>query len=154
MDKKSKIKTRARTEYGFSLIELMIVIVILGLLAGMLVPKIMDRPDEARITKAKLDIQAIESGLKLFKLDNGFYPTTEQGLRALVQKPEQRPVPKNYRSGGYLEASSAPRDPWDNEYIYRCPGENNRDYEIISLGADGSEGGEGANADIKSWKLK
>jgi len=137
---------------GFSLIELMIVIVILGLLATMLVPKIMDRPDEARVTKARLDIQAIEMALNMYRLDNGFYPTTEQGLLALVEKPGGNPEPRHYSSGGYLEGTGAPKDPWGNEYIYRCPGNENRRYDIISLGADGEEGGEGVNQDIRSWE--
>jgi general secretion pathway protein G len=138
---------------GFSLIELMIVIVILGLLASFLVPKIMDRPDEARVTKASVDIRQLEFALKLYKLDNGVYPTTEQGLAALVRKPTASPVPRNYKSSGYLEGNSAPRDPWGNEYTYRSPGEEGRNYEIISLGADGAPDGEGVNADIKSWEI-
>ncbi|MFW6388281.1 MAG: type II secretion system major pseudopilin GspG [Desulfohalobiaceae bacterium] len=138
---------------GFSLIELMIVVVILGLLAGMLVPRIMDRPQEAKVTKAKTDIRTLKSGLRFYHLDNGFYPTTRQGLQALIQKPETKPQPENWRSGGYLETSSLPRDPWGNKYIYRCPGEAGRDYEIISYGADGQEGGTGFDQDIKSWEL-
>jgi general secretion pathway protein G len=143
-----------KSESGFSLIELMIVIVILGLLASMLVPKIMDRPDEARVTKAKMDIRAVESALKLYKLDNGFYPTTEQGLRALMAKSESKPSPRNFRSGGYLDANEVPQDPWGHDFLYRSPGDSGRDYEIISLGADGSEGGSGVSSDIKSWELK
>jgi len=137
---------------GFSLIELMIVIVILGLLATMLVPKIMDRPDEARVTKTHLDIQAIETALNMYRLDNGFYPTTEQGLSALVQKPGGNPEPRHYSAGGYLEGAGTPKDPWGNEYIYRCPGNEGRSYDIVSLGADGKEDGEGVNQDIRSWE--
>lgn len=144
---------KIRNLKGFSLIELMVVIVILGLLATFLLPKIIDRPDEARITKAKSDIKAIESALKLYKLDNGFYPTTEQGLSALITKPTIEPIPKNWKRGGYLDTNSIPKDPWGNNYIYRSPGEEDRDYEIISLGADGKEGGEGINADIKSYEI-
>jgi len=144
---------KMRNLKGFSLIELMVVIVILGLLATFLLPKIIDRPDEARITKAKSDIKAIESALKLYKLDNGFYPTTEQGLSALITKPTIEPIPKNWKRGGYLDTNSIPKDPWGNNYIYRSPGEEDRDYEIISLGADGKEGGEGINADIKSYEI-
>jgi general secretion pathway protein G len=139
---------------GFTLIELMVVIVILGILATFLIPKIMSRPDEARIIKAKNDMKAIESALKLYKLDNGFYPTTEQGLEALIKKPETEPVPQNWKSGGYLDSNSAPVDPWGHPYIYRSPGEDGRDYEIISYGADGKEGGEGINADIKSYEAR
>ncbi|MBZ4644167.1 MAG: ral secretion pathway protein [Deferribacteraceae bacterium] len=138
---------------GFSLIELMVVIVILGLLATFLLPKIINRPDEARITKAKSDIKTIESALKLYKLDNGIYPTTEQGLQALITKPETEPIPKNWKKGGYLDTNSLPKDPWGNNYIYRSPGENERDYEIISLGADGKEGGQDNDADIKSYEI-
>ncbi len=145
-------KSEKRDQRGFSLIELMIVIVILGLLASMLVPKIMDRPNEARVTKCKLDMKALESALKLYKLDTGRYPTTEQGLMALIKKPESRPVPRNYRKGGYLDSTTVPADPWGYEYIYRSPGSNDRPYEIISLGADGMEGGEDYDADIKSWE--
>lgn len=139
---------------GFSLIELMIVIVILGLMATMLVPRIMDRPDEARATVAATDIKAIESALKFYRLDNGFYPSTEQGLAALVNKPSGKPEPRNYKSGGYLEGDGAPLDPWGNAYLYRAPGQAGRDYEIISLGADSKEGGTDANKDIKSWELR
>lgn len=138
---------------GFSLIELMIVIVILGLLASMLVPRIMGKPDEARVTLAKTDIRTLETALKFFKMHNHFYPTTEQTLEALVRKPEIKPIPQNYQAGGYLESSKVPTDPWGNPYIYRSPGEAGRDYEIISLGADGREGGEGFNADIKNWEI-
>jgi len=139
---------------GFTLIEIMIVIVILGLLATLLVPKIMQLPDEARVTKAKNDIRAIESALKLYKLDNGFYPTTEQGLKALIQKPDTQPIPQHWRQGGYLDTSKVPLDPWGHPYIYRCPGDDGRPYEIISYGADGKEGGTGVNADIKSWEIQ
>ena len=144
-----KIKSGA----GFTLLELMIVVVILGILATLLVPKIMHKPDEARVVKAKNDIKAIEMALKMYKLDNGMYPTTEQGLKALIEKPEIEPIPKHWREGGYLETNEVPKDPWGNPYIYRSPGEEGREYEIISLGADGKEGGTGVNADIKSWEL-
>ncbi len=143
---------KKRSMRGFSLIELMIVVVILGLLAGVLVPRIMDRPDEARVTAAKTDIRTLEQALRLYYLDNGRYPTTEQGLQALISRPESEPVPRNWRSRGYLEASSVPRDPWGNEYIYRSPGDQGRDYEIISLGADGKEGGTGFDSEIRSWE--
>jgi general secretion pathway protein G len=146
-------RNRIMVKKGFSLIELMVVIVILGLLATFLLPKIINRPDEARITKAKSDIKTIESALKLYKLDNGIYPTTEQGLQALITKPETEPIPKNWKKGGYLDTNSLPKDPWGNNYIYRSPGENERDYEIISLGADGKEGGQDNDADIKSYEI-
>jgi general secretion pathway protein G len=139
---------------GFSLIELMIVVVILGLLATLLVPRIMDRPEEARVSKAMMDIRTLESALRLYRLDNGMYPTTEQGLAALIRRPETGPPPRNYRGGGYLEGSTVPRDPWGNEYLYRSPGEQQREYEIISLGKDGKEGGIDFARDLKSWELE
>jgi len=140
-------------EKGFTLIELLIVIVILGILATFLVPKIMEKPDEARVTKAKNDIMALETALKMYKIDNGMYPTTIQGLKALIKKPTTPPIPQHYRKGGYLDSEEVPKDPWGNPYIYRSPGQNGRPFEIISLGADGKPGGEGVNADIKSWEL-
>ncbi|HEC98449.1 MAG TPA: type II secretion system protein GspG [Nitrospirae bacterium] len=143
-----------KRESGFTLIELMVVLVILGILATFLMPKILNRPNEARIIKATNDIRAIESALQLYKIDNGSYPTTEQGLIALVKKPDVEPIPRHYRNGGYLDSESTPLDPWGNEYIYRSPGEGDREYEIISFGADGKEGGEGVDADIRSWEIK
>ncbi|NOX19776.1 MAG: type II secretion system major pseudopilin GspG [Nitrospirae bacterium] len=145
---------RFRGQEGFTLIELMVVVIILGILATFLVPKILSRPDQARVVKAKNDIKAIESALKMFKLDNGFYPTTEQGLRALIKKPDIEPIPKHYPEGGYLDYDEEPLDPWGHKYIYRSPGDDGRDYEIISLGADGKPGGTGFDADIKSWEIK
>ncbi|WP_031482607.1 type II secretion system major pseudopilin GspG [Maridesulfovibrio frigidus] len=150
--RENRILESKKAQRGFSLIELMIVIVILGLLASMLVPKIMDRPNDARVTKAQMDMKALGSALKLYKLDTGRYPSTEQGLKALIEKPDTRPVPRNYRKGGYLDSTVAPVDPWGYDYIYRSPGEDDRDFEIISLGADGMEGGEDYDADINSWE--
>ncbi len=137
---------------GFTLIELMVVIVILGILAGFIVPRIMGRPEEARRLKAKMQIQAIETALKLYKLDNGFYPTTEQGLQALVEPPSVGQLPKNWRQGGYLEKGKVPKDPWGNDYVYVCPGVHG-DFDLSSYGADGQPGGEGENADINNWEL-
>lgn len=141
-------------EYGFSLIEILIVIVILGLLATVLAPRIIDRPDEARVTKATVDIKQLETALKLYKLDNGRYPTTGQGLEALIQKPSRNPIPRNYKEGGYLEMQTIPLDPWGLPYQYASPGRERRPFEIISLGADSQEGGEGFDADIKSWEIQ
>ncbi len=138
---------------GFTLIELMVVIVILGILAGLIVPRIMNRPEEARRTKAVLQIEGLETALKLYKLDNGSYPSTEQGLQALVELPEVGTLPRNWREGGYLEKGKLPRDPWDNEYVYLCPGTHG-DYDIVSYGADGESGGEGENSDITSWNVE
>lgn len=136
---------------GFTLIELMIVIIILGILASIVVPKLMGRPEEARRTKAKIQIRNFQQALDLFKLDNGFYPTTEQGLEALVKKPTISPIPPRYREEGYIDR--IPKDPWGNPYIYICPGKHG-EYDIISYGADGEPGGEGKNADIESWNLE
>ena len=137
---------------GFTLIELMVVIVILGVLAALIVPRIMDRPEEAKRLKAKIQIESIETALKLYKLDNGIYPDTEQGLEALVQPPDSGNVPKNWRKGGYLEKGKVPKDPWGHDYVYMSPGVEN-EYDIISYGADGEPGGEGDNADIVNWNM-
>ena len=134
---------------GFTLIELMVVIVILGILAGLVLPRFMGRTEEAKKTKARLQIENLEGALKLYKLDIGTYPTTEQGLEALVQKPSTGAVPKNWREGGYLEKAKVPEDPWGRPYVYMAPGIKNRDFDLKSLGADGEEGGEGENADIE-----
>ncbi len=138
---------------GFTLIELMVVIVILGILAGLIVPRIMGRPEEAKRAKAIIQIESLETTLKLYKLDNGSYPSTEQGLQALVEPPEVGNLPRNWREGGYLEKGKIPKDPWKNEYIYLCPGTQG-DYDIISYGADGEPGGEGKNKDITSWDVE
>jgi len=134
---------------GFTLIELMVVIVILGILAGLVLPRFMGRTEEAKKTKARLQIENLEGALKLYKLDTGTYPTTEQGLEALVQKPSTGAVPKNWREGGYLEKAKVPEDPWGRPYVYLSPGIKNRDFDLKSLGADGEESGEGENADIE-----
>ncbi|MBN2283522.1 MAG: type II secretion system major pseudopilin GspG [Deltaproteobacteria bacterium] len=138
---------------GFTLIELMVVIVILGILAGLIVPRIMGRPEEARQAKARIQIESIETALKLYKLDNGNYPTTEQGLRALVEAPEVGALARNWREGGYLEKGNVPKDPWGNEYVYLSPGSHG-DYDIMSYGADGELGGEDKNRDITSWEIE
>jgi len=150
----NKINNSQRlTTRGFTLIELMIVVVIVGILATLLIPRIMDRPEEARRIKAKADIKSIESALKLYKLDNSNYPTTDQGLLALITKPDTSPVPNKWREGGYLEAKEVPKDPWGNIYYYSSPGSDGKDYLIISYGADGESGGNGKNADISSSEL-
>jgi len=136
---------------GFTLIELMVVIVIFGVLAGLIIPRIMGRPDEARQAKARIQMEALESALKLYKLDNGSYPTTEQGLNALVEAPTVGNIPKNWRQGGYLEKSKVPKDPWGNDFIYLSPG-NHGDFDLTCLGADGEPGGEGVNKDINNWE--
>ncbi|MBU1053082.1 MAG: type II secretion system major pseudopilin GspG [Proteobacteria bacterium] len=137
---------------GFTLIELVVVVFILSLLAAIVAPKIIGRTDDARITEAKVQIKNFETALKLFKIDNGFYPDTQQGLDALLIKPETGRIPNNYRTGGYLEQKKIPLDPWSNSYMYISPGING-DFDIMSFGADDKEGGEGKDADIKNWEM-
>jgi general secretion pathway protein G len=146
--KRKMEQTRNR---GFTLIEIMVVVVILGILAALIIPNIMDRPDQARIAKAKQDIRALDTALSLYRMDNYRYPTTEQGLQALVEKPSTPPVPPNYKPGGYLKRM--PKDPWGNDYIYLSPGSHG-EYDLSSLGADGQPGGEGVNADINNWEIQ
>ena len=140
-------------EKGLTLIELMVVIIILGVLATFIVPRFMDQPEKARVAKARVEIESLASAVKMFKLDNGFYPSTEQGLRALVEKPSVGRIPTHCREGGYLEKKEVPKDPWGNDYVYLCPSPNG-DFEIISYGADGREGGEGFDADISSQDVR
>ncbi len=134
---------------GFSLIEIMVVVVILGILASIVVPKIMGRPDEARKIKAKHDVLAIQNALDLYKLDNSTYPTTDQGLEALVDKPNINPIPSNWKP--YLK--SVPKDPWGRDYLYLNPGQHS-DIDVFTLGADGQPGGTGINAEIGNWDEK
>jgi general secretion pathway protein G len=148
-----KFLARSQKFYGFTLIEIMVVIVILGILAGLIVPRIMSRPEEARRTKAALQARSIESALKLYRLDNGVYPSTEQGLEALIKKPETGIVPKNWRDHGYLESAKVPKDPWGNNFVYIMPGENG-EFDLSSYGRDGEKGGEKDNADINLWELE
>ena len=138
---------------GFSLIELMVVIVILGILAALIAPRLIGRTEDAKIAQVKVQIEGFETALKLYRLDNGFYPTTEQGLQALIQQPETSPAPRKWRSGGYLEKSKIPQDPWGNDFIYLSPGTHG-DYDIISYGADGVQGGDDANRDFNSWEVE
>ena len=126
--------------------------IILGILAMWVAPKIMDRPGEARQMKVRLDIQNLETALKLYKLDNGPYPSTEQGLQALVEMPETGTIPKKWKKGGYLEKGRVPKDPWSNDFIYLSPGLKG-DFDIISYGADGVPGGEDENKDINNWEI-
>lgn len=135
---------------GFTLIEIMVVVIIIGLLAAVIVPQVVGRVDDARISKAKQDIQAFETALTMFRLDNFKYPTTEQGLRALVQQPAD-PTIRNWRPGGYLQRLN--KDPWGNDYQYVYPGTRGREYDLFSFGADGQPGGEGVDADIGNWNL-
>ena len=141
---------RKTYQAGFTLIEVMIVIVIMGIMASLIVPKIMGRPDEARVVASKQDIASILQALELYKLDNQRLPSTEQGLQALVTKPSSPPVPSNWKSDGYLDR--LPKDPWGNPYQYLSPGLNG-DIDVFSFGSDGAIGGEGNDADIGSWNL-
>jgi general secretion pathway protein G len=137
-------------QVGFTLLEVMVVVVIIGILAALVVPKIISRPDEARIIAAKQDIASLMQALKLYRLDTQRYPTTEQGLQALVTRPTMAPVPQNWKSGGYLDR--LPLDPWGTPYQILAPGLHG-DIDILSFGADGAPGGEGNDADIGSWML-
>jgi general secretion pathway protein G len=131
---------------GFSLIEIMVVVVILGILAALVVPKIISRPDDARIVKAKQDVLAIQNALDLYRLDNGVYPSTDQGLLSLVKKPTSNPIPRDWRS--YLK--SLPKDPWNREYLYLNPGQHG-EVDVFTYGAEGQSGGKGINAEIGNW---
>ena len=139
-----------RAQRGFTLLEVMVVVVILGILAALVVPKIISRPDEARIMAAKQDIASLMQALKLYRLDNQRYPTTEQGLQALIIKPTTPPIPPNWKTGGYVER--LPKDPWGNPYQYLYPGVH-AEIDVFSFGADGAPGGEGNDADLGSWIL-
>ncbi len=144
------LRISQRLQSGFTLIEVMVVVVILSILAAIVVPRIMDRPDQARIVKAKQDIRSLEAALNLYRLDNFNYPTTEQGLEALVSPPTAPPEAPNWKEGGYLDR--LPKDPWGNDYQYLSPGEHGA-FDVYSLGADGQPGGEGTAADIGNWNL-
>jgi len=137
-----------KRQAAFTLIEILVVVAILGILAAIVVPRIMDRPDEAKRVAAKADVAAIVQSLKLYRLDNGYYPATDQGLVALVQKPSTNPIPANWKQGGYLER--LPRDPWGSDYQYLNPGVKG-EIDVFSLGADRARGGEGSGADIGNW---
>ncbi|WP_053935855.1 type II secretion system major pseudopilin GspG [Amantichitinum ursilacus] len=142
-------RAQRAAQRGFTLIEILVVITILAILGALIVPKIMDRPNDARVVAAKQDIRSTVQALKLYKLDNGRYPTTEQGLKALVEKPTSQPTPNNWKTGGYLE--KLPKDPWGNDYVYLNPGLHG-EIDVMSYGADGQSGGENYDADIGSWQ--
>jgi len=146
------LAARSRLARGFTLIEIMVVITILGVLAALIVPRVVGRTDDAKIAAAKQDIASIMQALKLYRLDNGRYPTTDQGLLALIAKPTAEPVPSNWKQGGYIERSTVPTDPWGEPYKYLNPGIRG-EIDVFSLGRDKTNGGEGPDADIGSWAL-
>ena len=145
----SPVSPRSHPSRGFTLIEVMVVIVILGILAALVVPRLLSRPDEARTVAARADIAVIGQALKLYRLDNQRYPSAEQGLQALTSRPAIAPLPPNWKTGGYIER--LPKDPWGNAYVYVSPGLHG-EIDVMSLGADGKPGGEGIDADIGSWQ--
>jgi general secretion pathway protein G len=140
--------TKARGSAGFTLVEIMVVVVIIGILAVLIVPRVVGRSDDARIAAAKHDVAALMQSLKLYRLDNGRYPTSEQGLQALVAKPQSSPVPTNWRP--YVD--KLPKDPWGNPYQYLSPGVHG-EIDVFSFGADGQAGGSGADSDVGSWHI-
>jgi general secretion pathway protein G len=142
-----------QAQSGFTLIELLVVLIIIGILAGYIGPRIMNRPEEARRTKAALQIGGLETGIKMYKLDNGVYPTTEQGLQSLVEPPSTGRLAPKWREGGYLESRKVPKDPWGNDFVYLSPGLNG-DFDLSSYGADGEAGGDGDDADINNWEIE
>ena len=144
-----KLPAARQLQKGFTLIEIMVVIVIIGILATLVVPRIMGRPDEARVVSAKHDVTTLVQALKLYKLDSGRYPTTEQGLNALVTKPSTDPAPMNWKLGGYLD--KLPQDPWGNPYQYNNPGTHNNEIDVYSFGADGKPSGTDNDSDIGNW---
>lgn len=143
---------RQSNSLGFTLIEIMVVMIIIGILAALVAPRLIHHADEARVTEAQIQIKNFETALRMYKMDNGFYPSTEQGLSALIVPPLSGEIPENFRKGGYLEKKSLPADPWGNPYIYISPAELS-DYEIISQGADGKPGGEKYDSDITNLDI-
>ncbi len=141
-------------ERGFTLIEIMVVVIIIGLLVSIVGVNVISRVDIAKRVASKNQIKSLESALSLYRLDTGSYPTTEQGLKALLEKPSTGNVSSAYREGGYLNGTSIPKDPWGHEYVYISPGSEGRECEIISYGTDGEPGGDGKNADIQSWNME
>lgn len=137
---------------GFTLLELLIVLAIIAILAAYIAPRIIERPEEAKRVMAGVQIRGLETALDMYKRDNGMYPSTEQGLSALVEPPTIGKLPKNWSRGGYLKNGKVPKDPWGNDYIYLCPGVHG-DYDIMSRGADGVAGGDDKDADINNWDL-
>lgn len=141
----------SRSNHGFTLIEVLVVVVIMGMLIGLIGPNLIGKVDETKVTTAKTDMATLSQALDMYKLDNHFYPTTDQGLEALVQKPQASPVPKNWSNSGYIKGGQLPLDPWDGEYIYLSPGDDGKPFELISLGQDGKLGGEEFSGDVSVW---
>ena len=140
-------------EKGFTLIELMVVMIILATLITIVAPRFLAEPEKARKLKAEVTIANLETALKTYYLDNGTYPSTDQGMEALVSEPNTEPLPSKYREGGYLEKGKVPKDPWGHDFIYLSPGLHN-EFDIVSYGSDGIEGGEGKDADVESWNIE
>ena len=146
--------TNERTRQGFTLVEIMAVVVIMGLLAGLVGAAVIGNLNQARTQTASAQIKQLASALTFYQMDNGRFPTTDQGLRSLVEKPSGAPDPRNYRPGGYLDAKSVPKDPWGADYQYLSPGQQNpQSFDIWTLGADGAPGGEGADQDVGNWDV-
>ncbi|MFK8022251.1 MAG: type II secretion system major pseudopilin GspG [Pseudomonadales bacterium] len=140
-----------RTEYGFTLIEVMVVVVIIGILIGLVAPNVLGRVDEARVTAAKADVSLLSQSLEMYRLDNHQYPSTDQGLNALIEKPSVSPKPKKWNAQGYLSSKSLPTDPWGNDYQYVSPGVDAA-FDVYSMGADGKDGGDGFDSDVGNWE--
>lgn len=147
------MKNKFWVERGMTLIEIMVVVTILGIIATIVTVNVLGRLDQAKGTAAKTQIKNLETALDEFRRDNGFYPTTEQGMKSLIEKPSVGRIPTSYPRDGYLKGSAVPRDPWGCEYIYYSPGLRGNRYEITSLGADCQEGGEDVDQDINSWEI-
>lgn len=145
-----------KSQQGFTLMEIMIVVAILGILLGVVAVRMTGSTEKARHTAAQMNIKALGNALKMFKMDNAFYPATEQGLRALVEKPSIGRIPNNWREGGYLEDSKVPKDPWGFEYHYQCPGTHNpQSFDLWTYGNDNQEGGQGDdNVDVNNWETE
>jgi general secretion pathway protein G len=140
----------AKSFRGFTLIELMVVVLILGVLAAVIVPNVLGRGDDAKAAAAKQDVATLMQALKLYRLDNGRYPSTDQGLNALTSKPTTEPLPSNWKTGGYIER--LPKDPWGNAYVFANPGVHG-EVDVMSYGRDGKPGGAGADADVHNGAL-
>ena len=150
---RGKMYRNRQGEYGFTLIEIMVVIIILGILASYVAVRLTGQTEEARRTQAVVQIESLETALELYKLDNGSYPSTEQGLQALVEPPTTGVLPRKWREGGYLKKGKVPKDPWKHDYVYLSPGLHS-DFDISSYGDDGEPGGEGKDQDVNNWELE